>query len=122
MGYSFFYSQPQDHIQLYFRVENEKKETVEKHNLSTQLKTTGIPNTVAPYSLCRKPTENFNDLQSQLFTFGILELTELESRIVVRIVVMLSDTLAGTAEGVIKNVHHDNTTRITSGRYTDEMW
>ena len=40
---------------------------------------------------------------------------------VVRIVVILSDTRAGTAVGVIKNVHHDNTTRITSGTYTDEM-
>ena len=40
---------------------------------------------------------------------------------VVRIVVMLREILAGTAVGVIKNVHHDNTTRITSGKYTDDI-
>ena len=40
---------------------------------------------------------------------------------VVRIVVILSDILAGTAVGVMKNVHQDNTTRITSGTYTAEM-
>lgn len=55
-------------------------------------------------------------------TLGISELTELDSRMVVRIVVILSDTLAGTAVGVIKNVHQDNTTRITSGTYTAEIW
>ena len=54
-------------------------------------------------------------------TLGMLELTVLDSRMVVRIVVILSDTLAGTAVGVMKNVHHDNTTRITSGTYTAEM-
>lgn len=52
---------------------------------------------------------------------GILLLRELESKMVVRIVVMLSDILAGTAVGVMKNVHQDNTTRITSGTYTAEM-
>ncbi len=55
-------------------------------------------------------------------TLGISEFTELESRMVVRIVVILSDTRAGTAVGVIKNVHHDNTTRITSGTYTADIW
>ena len=40
---------------------------------------------------------------------------------VVRIVVILRDILAGTADGVMKNVHHDNTTKMTSGTYTDEM-
>ena len=54
-------------------------------------------------------------------TLGILEFRLLDSRMVVRIVVILSDILAGTALGVMKNVHHDNTTRITSGTYTDEM-
>lgn len=63
----------------------------------------------------------FLPLQYRLFTLGIFELTELESRMVVRIVVILSDILAGTAVGVMKNVHHDNTTRITSGTYTAEM-
>ena len=56
-----------------------------------------------------------------LLTLGILEFRLLDSRMVVRIVVILSDILAGTALGVMKNVHHDNTTRITSGTYTDEM-
>lgn len=56
-----------------------------------------------------------------LITFGISEFTVLESKIVVRMVVMLSETLAGTAEGVMKNVHHDNTTRITSGKYTEDI-
>lgn len=56
-----------------------------------------------------------------LITFGISEFTVLESKIVVRMVVMLSEILAGTAEGVMKNVHHDSTTRITSGKYTDEI-
>ena len=56
-----------------------------------------------------------------LITFGISEFTVLESKIVVRMVVMLSETLAGTAEGVMKNVHHDNTTRITSGKYTENI-
>lgn len=55
------------------------------------------------------------------FTLGILLLRELESKMVVRIVVILSDILAGTAVGVMKNVHQDNTTRITSGTYTAEM-
>ena len=54
-------------------------------------------------------------------TLGMLEFRLLDSRMVVRIVVILSDILAGTALGVMKNVHHDNTTRITSGTYTDEM-
>ena len=48
-------------------------------------------------------------------------MTVLDSKMVVRMVVILSDTLAGTADGVMKKVHHDNTTRITSGTYTDEM-
>ena len=56
-----------------------------------------------------------------LITFGISEFIVLESKIVVRMVVMLSETLAGTAEGVMKNVHHDNTTRITSGKYTEDI-
>ena len=56
-----------------------------------------------------------------LRTLGILEFRLLESRMVVRMVVILSDILAGTALGVMKNVHHDNTTRITSGTYTAEM-
>lgn len=55
-------------------------------------------------------------------TLGISEFTELDSRMVVRMVVMLSDILAGTAVGVMKNVHQDNTTRITSGTYTAEIW
>lgn len=56
-----------------------------------------------------------------LCTLGILEFRLLDSRMVVRIVVILSDILAGTAVGVMKKVHHDNTTRITSGTYTAEM-
>ena len=63
----------------------------------------------------------FNRPQNRLSTLGMLLFKELESSMVVRIVVMLSDTLAGTAVGVIKNVHHDNTTRMTSGTYTDAM-
>ena len=56
-----------------------------------------------------------------LRTLGILEFRLLDSRMVVSIVVILSDILAGTALGVMKNVHHDNTTKITSGTYTAEM-
>ena len=37
----------------------------------------------------------------------MLELTVLDSKMVVRMVVILSDTLAGTADGVMKKVHHD---------------
>ena len=53
-------------------------------------------------------------------TLGMFEFTELERRIVVNIVVMLSAIRAGTALGVIKKQHHDRTTSTIDGTYTDD--
>ena len=48
-------------------------------------------------------------------TFGMFSLTELDSSIVVRIVVMLRAVRAGIAVGGMKKVHQDRVTSMISG-------
>jgi len=55
------------------------------------------------------------------FTLGISRLTELESKIVVKIVVIPRETRAGTACRDIQKQHHDRITKITAGVNTEKI-